>query len=565
MRSALVAAVLISGFLASSLIGLTSPLSPPRFGERSSLFPMREGDQGVRLAAAASHPSDTCAGASITTYRRDNSGLLSDRVQAIAVDSTGRVWFGTEGGVSALDGSTWMTYTLESTSRRGDPVARVTSPVVQGTWLVPSDFSDHSQADAVLGSGYVLFGNDPTFYRYLGLFADTVWMAIGIDPTLRQGLAVGSPIYAVDVGLVANAINAIAVSPPNPPIGDGDIWFGTEWGASRLRGSSWRAYSRYQGLAEGWVTAVVSDRAGNVWFGTQGRGLSVLHPDSSWQSFGQAQGLSDEHITALAVDRDNSLWVGTLWAGVQVTNTTWLTWTLYDTVTSGLASDHVKTLTIGPDGRKWIGTLQNGVSVFDGQSWTTFTAIDGLADNQITALAVDNQNRAWIGTLNGLSRLEDQGTPGKSDDVWITCTRLQGLASNEILGIAFEGDHKVWVGTDRGANLLDLEPGPAATSTSTPTLTFTPVQTGTPTPTPTSTPTGTSTQMPIPTATVTPAHATTTTPTTTPTATATSATLPTLTSTPMVTQAPPTATPALGSGLNVYLPLIIQGASETSP
>jgi len=512
------------------------------------------------LAAAASSPWGTCAGANITTYRHDNSGLLSDRVQAIAVDLTGRVWFGTDSGVSALDGNTWITYTLESTSRRGDPVARVTSPAVQGTWLVPSDFSDQNQADAALGSGYVLFGNDPTFYRYLGLFADTVGVAIGIDPTLRQGLAMGSPIYAVDVGLVANVINAIAVSPPNPLVGDGDIWFGTWWGASRLRGSSWTAYSRYQGLAEGWVTAIVADHAGNVWFGTQGRGLSVLHPGGSWQTFSQAHGLSDEHITALAVDRDNSLWVGTLWAGVQVTNTTWLTWTLYNTATSRLASDHVKTLAIGPDGRKWIGTLQNGVSVFDDRTWTTFTAVDGLADNQITALAVDHQNRAWIGTLNGLSRLQDQGTPGKSDDVWVTCTRLQGLASNEVLTIAFEGDHKVWVGTDRGANLLDLEPGPAATSTSTPTstssptLTFTPIQTGTPAPTPTSTPT----------ATVTPAHATTT-PTNTPTATATSATTPTLTGTPIVTQVPSTATPASGPGLNVYLPLIIQGALETSP
>ena len=42
-----------------------------------------------------------------------SSGLIDNFVQAIAVDKTGKVWFGTKGGVSVFDGSSWISYTTK--------------------------------------------------------------------------------------------------------------------------------------------------------------------------------------------------------------------------------------------------------------------------------------------------------------------------------------------------------------------------------------------------------------------------------------------------------------------
>ena len=37
-------------------------------------------------------------------------------------------------------------------------------------------------------------------------------------------------------------------------------------------------------------------------------------------------------------------------------------------------------------GRTWIGTT-SGLSIFDGETWTTYTTEDGLANNSVQALA----------------------------------------------------------------------------------------------------------------------------------------------------------------------------------
>jgi ligand-binding sensor domain-containing protein len=45
-----------------------------------------------------------------TTYNTSNSGLASNEVFAVAIDSSGNKWFGTGGGVSRFDGVNWTTY-----------------------------------------------------------------------------------------------------------------------------------------------------------------------------------------------------------------------------------------------------------------------------------------------------------------------------------------------------------------------------------------------------------------------------------------------------------------------
>ena len=44
-----------------------------------------------------------------TTYNTSN-GLANNTVRAIAIDLAGNLWFGTDGGVSRFNGSTWTTY-----------------------------------------------------------------------------------------------------------------------------------------------------------------------------------------------------------------------------------------------------------------------------------------------------------------------------------------------------------------------------------------------------------------------------------------------------------------------
>jgi ligand-binding sensor domain-containing protein len=40
-------------------------------------------------------------------------GLVHNFVQAIATDNNGKLWFGTQGGVSVFDGSVWTSFTID--------------------------------------------------------------------------------------------------------------------------------------------------------------------------------------------------------------------------------------------------------------------------------------------------------------------------------------------------------------------------------------------------------------------------------------------------------------------
>ena len=100
-----------------------------------------------------------------TTYDTSNSGLVYNYVTSMAVDGD-NMWFGTYEGVSVFDGENWTTYTPENTSQRGDQVTIVTKYTRAGSEYVPVGFASREEADAALASGYVMFGDDLTPYRY---------------------------------------------------------------------------------------------------------------------------------------------------------------------------------------------------------------------------------------------------------------------------------------------------------------------------------------------------------------------------------------------------------------
>ncbi len=72
-------------------------------------------------------------------------------------------------------------------------------------------------------------------------------------------------------------------------------------------------HSVNDGLSQSTVTAIVQDRQGNIWLGTQdglnrydGYGFEVFHGDP-----GREGALGDSSITALLLGSDGRLWIGT--------------------------------------------------------------------------------------------------------------------------------------------------------------------------------------------------------------------------------------------------------------
>jgi ligand-binding sensor domain-containing protein len=165
---------------------------------------------------------------SLTT---SNSPIVSNYVNAIARDTAGRMWLGTDQGISIYTGNGWITHTTASTG----------GGLIGNTVL----------ALAEDGLGRMWIGTD----LGVSVVGGTSWTTYTVEST--------------GGGLAFNPVTAIAVDSANR------IWFGTVNGASVFDGSAWtRLTSLNSGLADDYARAVAADNDGGAWFGT-GVGLSV--------------------------------------------------------------------------------------------------------------------------------------------------------------------------------------------------------------------------------------------------------------------------------------------------
>ncbi|NUN68249.1 MAG: hypothetical protein HUU02_00890 [Bacteroidetes bacterium] len=161
----------------------------------------------------------------------------------------------------------------------------------------------------------------------------------------------------------------------------GNIWFGTEQrGVLRYDGRSFRWF-REKGLSDGAVRTIFQDRSGVLWFGNNAEGL-FRYDGTTLRNITEEQGLGNPEfkkglkgkegtlarVWTITEDRAGTLWVGTIDAGLwSYRNGVFTNYTMKD----GLPANAVQSLTLDPDGRLWIGT-GNGICIYDGKKFSPF-------------------------------------------------------------------------------------------------------------------------------------------------------------------------------------------------
>ena len=269
----------------------------------------------------------------------------------------------------------------------------------------------------------------------------------------------------------------------------GGLWVGTDDGLVRWNGSELTSAGIPASLRHFQALAMVGDRDGNVWVGTDSRGLLRLN------SNGEAQlNISDsplpKAITALFEDREGDLWIGhadgieRLRDSVFVTysnaeglptdgsnpvyvdseNRMWFPpvtgglWWVKDEQhgrvnKDGLDRDVVYSLA-GGNGELWAGRQRGGLTQLrfqrDSIAAKTYTQADGLAQDSVYSVYLARDGTVWAGTLSaGVSRLRE----GK----FTNYTVANGLASNTVASILEGSDGTMWFATPSGLSALSRE------------------------------------------------------------------------------------------------------------
>ena len=232
----------------------------------------------------------------------------------------------------------------------------------------------------------------------------------------------------------------------------GFLWFGTEDGLYKYDGYTAK---KQNGLGRVAITALYQDDSGVIWLGAKD-GLHKFDKQTGKSSVYRHQG--DNAITALTGDAQGRLWVGAK-NGVNAFQPSANTWTpyLFDADITALLKDQ--------QGNLWIGST-DGLHRFD-EAQETFqrflreeTAANGLTSNKITALA-EQGGLLWIGTADGgVNRLNP------ADGTWAAFrhdaknAEADALSSDAITAIRADREGFLWIGTaDAGVNRLNPQTG----------------------------------------------------------------------------------------------------------
>ncbi|MFH1957785.1 MAG: two-component regulator propeller domain-containing protein [bacterium] len=424
-------------------------------------------------------------GTNWTNYIISNSGLTSNLVYAIVIDTYNNKWFGLghdfDGGVNVLDSSNtnWTHYDTGNSGLESNWVYSIVIDTSNVKWFGHryegiSKFKQETSSWTVYkeyhglsnGTVYAIIidtSNNKWFGTEVGLtkFDDVKWSTFTTEGLLSNTVNAvvkstsGEMWFATNEGLTiydgnnwtthlnGQSINDITFD------GTGAIWANPSYGVSvsSTNGTSWTAYTTANhNLPANYVYTVEKDSKSDIiWCGTT-YGIGRIQIGVSQSSFTTTNsGLIDDTVMAIAFDSSGNAWIGTD-SGVSRYSIDEGTWTNYTTSDSGLADNYILSIAVDSDDNPWFGTLSKGVCKFDGTAWTTYNTGDGLVANRVYDIYIDG-NKKWFATDGGVGLYD--GTS------WKKFTTESGLADSRVYSIGQDSGENMWFGTRSGLSRFE--------------------------------------------------------------------------------------------------------------
>jgi len=235
----------------------------------------------------------------------------------------------------------------------------------------------------------------------------------------------------------------------------GNLWFGTQGGGvSRYDGKSFTNYTIGQGLANNIVSGITQDDNGNIWIGTMGGGVSCFD-GTSFKNFSKLQGLLGNEVRCIFKDRNGDLWFATS-KGLSFCNPSLINNIVFKNYTTvqGLANNNVRCITDDRAGNLWIGTSGGGVSRYNqADGFINYSMTQGLLNNNVYSILEDRVGNLWVGTAEGISCLYHSKTS------FTNYASICGLSLNYTRCITEDRAGDLWFGCKEGLIYYDPQKG----------------------------------------------------------------------------------------------------------
>jgi ligand-binding sensor domain-containing protein len=233
----------------------------------------------------------------------------------------------------------------------------------------------------------------------------------------------------------------------------GDIWFGTDHGAIKYDGKTFRSYDEENGLSNIKVgrKSILIDKAGNIWVGTEG-GVFRYTPSADstgGKCFSRFRLLPPVTVKDIMEDKTGNIWFASQDDGVfrydgrAIKNITGPEG-LGDNVAGGMIEDKT--------GKFWF-TMNGGICRYDGRAFTEFTTKDGLGGSEVLGIYIEKSGIIWITARGSTTRL-DPSIPVLDSKAFTVFTSEEGINCC-VQSMYQDRSGNMWWGTGDGLYRFD--------------------------------------------------------------------------------------------------------------
>ena len=380
------------------------------------------------------------------TSWRIQDGSAPVGIEGIAQTSDGYLWFSSDSqGMYRFDGIRFLPWNLSPNGKKTDSIVKVYGDHAGGLWALGERETVHLKS-GVFTSHFDLSGLQQ--FQQISEDPDgSLWVVRG-----RTAVA-DAPLCRItdrDVKCFGKS-DGVPISPVDSLLSDGKggFWLGGQttlvhWhdGVSDV----YRIEALKSNAGQNGIAALAYGPHGSLWVGIQaegpGLGLGQLKEGAVKPFVTPTFNGSKVVVSAMISDRDGNLWVGTAGKGVFLIHGNVVD---HYQQTDGLSSDSVLDLFEDREGMVWTVTT-NGVDSFRDPSVTTFSTREGLGTDAAVGVLATRDGTIWVANAGSLDQIKD-GT--------VSSIRTgKGLPGHQVTSLLEDHVGNLWVGVDDGLYLF---------------------------------------------------------------------------------------------------------------
>jgi len=225
---------------------------------------------------------------------------------------------------------------------------------------------------------------------------------------------------SVEDGLSQSTVHAIIQDK------NGFMWFGTDIGLNKYDGNKFVVYQNNAidstSIASNFIVELFEDSYGFFWVGNGYNGLDRFDRENEVfihykHNQNNESSISNNNIRTIFEDRNKNLWIGTSGGGLNLFNRKTNSFTHIQKDPSNpnsLGSNYISSISEDLDGNLWIGSTEGILIKYDPLK-KTFTNFElygqfkaDLFNTTFCSTYIDSDNCVWFGTENGLFTIDQK-------------------------------------------------------------------------------------------------------------------------------------------------------------